>query len=324
MSLKITGLSKKHNNNWLFRDVSFEVKKGEIVGLFGLSGSGKTALIDSIIGSAPINGGTIEHNGTDVTGLDLNQRKFCFLKSEDPSAWKSLFNSAKAIAAPGGKHQIATLLDALHGSCSVLLLDNSFCDMDLHLRQSAFDQLKQIVGEKDLSVVFASHDFEEILLLCDRVAVLADGVISQTGVPQKVYESPETSGVARITGRNNLFEARRLSSSKADLPEFHTITGDHRLFAQKIERSSLGALNQNVTLGIRPEYISISFGASFPEDNLLKAMVTGVQFLGPTTLIELDANGLQLESMVLRLVGLSVGDECMVGLPPDRIQIFKH
>jgi ABC-type Fe3+/spermidine/putrescine transport system ATPase subunit len=324
MSLKITGLSKKHNNSWLFRDVSFEVQKGEIVGLFGLSGSGKTALIDSVTGSAQIDAGTIEHNGTDVTGLNLNQRKFCFLKSEDHPAWRSLFNSARASSAPSGKHQITTLIEALNGSCSVLLLDNSFCDMDLHLRQSAFEQLKQTVREKELSVVFASHDFEEILLLCDRVAVLAGGAISQTGAPQKVYETPETSGVAAITGRNNLFEARRLSSSKADLPEFQTIAGDHRLFAQKIERGSLGALNQNVTLGIRPEYISMSFGASFPEDNLLKATVTGVQFLGPTTLIRLDANGLQLESMVLRLVGLNVGDECMVGLPPDRIQIFKH
>jgi ABC-type sugar transport system ATPase subunit len=95
------------------------------------------------------------------------------------------------------------------------------------------------------------------------------------------------------------------------------------LFAQRIERGALGALNQNVTLAIRPEYISISFGASFPEDNLLKATVTHVRFLGPTTLITLDADGLKLEALVLRLVGLKAGDECMVGLPPDRIHIHR-
>jgi ABC-type sugar transport system ATPase subunit len=111
--------------------------------------------------------------------------------------------------------------------------------------------------------------------------------------------------------------------AKQDIPEFHTIDGGHRLFAQRIERGALGALNQNVTLAIRPEYISIAFGASFPEDNLLKATVKKIQFLGGTTLVDLDAEGLMLQALVPRVVGLNPGDECMVGLPPDRIQIFK-
>ena len=65
------------------------------------------------------------------------------------------------------------------------------------------------------------------------------------------------------------------------------------------------------------------WGASFPEDNLLKATVKKIQFLGGTTLVDLDAEGLVLQALVLRVVGLNPGDECMVGLPPDRIQIFK-
>ena len=129
--------------------------------------------------------------------------------------------------------------------------------------------------------------------------------------------------MASITGRNNLFQARRLTSSKADIPQFQTIDGSHKLTIQKTEKSSLGALNQNVSLGIRPDHISISFGASFPEDNLIKAKITGVKFLGPTTLVELDADGLKLDALVLRLVGLKAGDDCMLGLPPDRIAIFK-
>ena len=71
-----------------------------------------------------------------------------------------------------------------------------------------------------------------------------------------------------------------------------------------------------------PEEISISFGASFPEDNLLKATVTEVTFLGPVTRVRLDAEGLELQAIVLRLVGLEIGEECMVGIPPDRIKIL--
>lgn len=101
------------------------------------------------------------------------------------------------------------------------------------------------------------------------------------------------------------------------------MTGDHRLQIDKTEKSTLGAITNNVTLAIRPEHISISFGASFPEDNLLKAEIAGVEYQGATTRLKLNANGLILEALVLRLVGLNIGDECMVGLPPDRILVLK-
>ena len=67
----------------------------------------------------------------------------------------------------------------------------------------------------------------------------------------------------------------------------------------------------------------MSFGASFPEDNLLKAVVSRIDFLGPVTQVQLDANGLFLNALVFRLVGLDVGQECMIGLPPDRIKVLK-
>ncbi len=173
--------------------------------------------------------------------------------------------------------------------------------MDLLLREENQNYLRQMVKEKNLTVLLASNDFEEIFLVCDRVAVLSGGEIAQTGTPREVYEHPETAEVARIFGRNNLISARRLTSNKTETQEFQTIEGSHRIFAEMKDKKTLGAINQNIFLTIRPEHISISFGASFPEDNLLKAIVTEVKFLGHTTLIKLDADGLILEAMVLRL-----------------------
>jgi len=180
-----------------------------------------------------------------------------------------------------------------------------------------------VVKEKNLAVVFATNDYNEVFSICDRVSVLHNGEIKQTGTPREVFENPNSVAVARVTGRNNLIEARRLTSNNTDHPEFQTLIGEHRLFTDRVDKDTLGAINQNITLAIRPEHISISFGASFPEDNLLKAEITGVSFLGATTLVKLNANGLELEALVLRLVGLSVGEECMVGLPPDRILVLK-
>ena len=190
-------------------------------------------------------------------------------------------------------------------------------------RTVLLNELKALPEESGKTVIFASSDFEQIASVCDRIAVIVKGEIAQIGFPQEVYENPASRAVASIVGRNNIFAARRLTSTNADLPEFQTIDGSHRLFAQSTDKHALGAINQNVSLAIRPEQISISFEAAFPEDNILKAIVTAIRFLGPTTIIELDADGLHLQSLVFRIVGLNVGDECMIAMPPHRIQVLK-
>ena len=316
MSLKLDNLSKRFKDTWALRDIAFEAMPGEVFGVFGPSRSGKTTLLDAIAGEFPTNGGTLFLNGHDITKLNGNDRGVTRPAAERGSLWSRLFGSDHT-------SRRRSTEASLENAKSVLVLDEPVADADQHQRATFIDAVRTVALERNLVVLIASSDYELMLEACDRVAVLTRGEVRQVGSPQDVYEHPNARVVADVTGRNNLFAARRLTSSKAEVPEFHTIEGGHRLFAQKIERGALGALNQNVTLGIRPEHISISFGASFPADNLLKATVTGIHFLGPTTLIELDADGLRLQSLVLRVVGLNVGDECMVGLPPDRILIFR-
>ena len=321
MSLKVVNLSKRYNDKWALRDVSFEAQAGEVFGIFGPTGSGKSTLLNAIHGATSLNGGGVYLAGKDISKLDPEARNFSTVQNARRSIWHRL-SKTKSFTSRG-ERESQNLLRAVESAENAILLDDTFCTMDPRRAQDFIENIRSVAAERKLPVVFASSNFEHILMTCDRAAVLVNGEIKQTGIPQAIYEKPESRIVAGVTGRNNLFAARRLTSSKAEIPEFHTIDGGHRLFAQRIERGALGALNQNVTLAIRPEQISISFGASFPEDNLLKATVTAIQFLGPTTLIELDADGLKLTTLVLRVVGLNVGDECMLGLPPDRIQIFR-
>ncbi len=323
MSLIINNLFKRHGENWVIKDVSLQVEKGEILGIFGVIGVGKSTLIRAIAGEIQHNGGTVFFDADDVSGLNCTERRFHFPKLSNESFWKTMFKAEVPSELSDGIGQVLALENALHTAEGVLLLDNQFCFMDRETREENCKKLRQKVKEKNLAVIFATNDFNEIFLICDRVAVLHDGEIKQTGTPREIYENPNSVIVARITGRNNLIEARRLTSGKTDTPEFQTAEGEHQIFTDRIDKSALGAINQNVTLAIRPEHISISFGASFPEDNLLKAKISGVKYLGATTLIELDADGLTLNALVLRLVGLNIGDECMVGLPPDRIQVLK-
>lgn len=311
MSLKTVNLSKRFKDKWVLRDVSIDAAPGEILGIFGPPGAGKTTLLRVIAGKFPPNGGMVSHASKDELEYVANV-------PEPRSFWSQIFSNNSGHDSP-----LRRLNDAVGRAKGALLLDEPFAGTDTAERAKHIERIRAVAHERGVAVVLASSNFDLMFEACDRVAILVNTEIQQIGTPQEVYEQPASRIVAGIVGRNNLFAARRLTSSKAEIPEFHTIAGGHRLFAQRIERAALGSLNQNVTLGIRPENISISFGASFPADNLLKATVTSVKFLGPTTLIGLDADGLALDVVVLRLVGLNVGDECMVGLPPERILIFR-
>ena len=324
MSLRVEKLSKRYEQNWVLRDVSFEAEKGEVLGIFGVTGAGKSTLLRLISGAEKCSGGAIYHDENDVTLLSCEDRKFYFPRVTNDSFWKKLFNTDKKSALADGEGQVLALNEALENADSVLLLDDSFCYMDEFLQRDNYKKLKAAARAKNLTVLIATNNFDEAMLLCDRVVVIDRGEVLQTGAPEEVYLAPASSRVAYVSGRNNLIEARRLTSNKTETPEFQTIKGEHRLFTDKTDKSRFAPINQNNILTIRPEHISISFGASFPEDNLLKARITDVKFQGATTLVTLDADGLMLEALVLRLVGLKIGEECVVGLPPDRILVFKN
>lgn len=323
MSLKINGLSKRFGDRWVLRDVSFEVQRGQICGLVGPAGSGKSVLLSILAGKTSHNGGSITLNGSEIANTAAKTNVTFLTSSINRPSLASILSLGRSTRISDGENQSKRLDAALRAADSLLLLDGWLCAVDPQQREESFAALRAAVREKELTVLFASSDFEEALLYCDVVAVIQDGEVKQFGIPQEVYESPVSQAVARFTGRSNIIEARRLTSSKADMQEYQTTIGNHRLFARRAELSVLGPLNQNTGLAIRPEYVSISFGASFPEDNLLRAVVSDVRFLGPTTLVSLDAGGLLIEAIVLRLVGLDVGEECLVGLPPDRIQILS-
>ena len=322
MSLIIKNLTKRYDNNLIINNVSLEVERGEILGIFGTVGEGKSTLMRAIAGIERQTNGIVSFNALDLTDKSCPERGFYFPNLTNENYWKSVFKTDKPSQLADGEGQVLALEEALERAQDVLLLDNQFCFMDRLTRERNCEKLRQKVKEKNLAVIFATNSFTEIFDICDRVAILHKGEIIQTGTPRDVYENPISAVVASVTGRNNLIEARRLSSGEADIPEFLTLLGEHRLFTDKIDKYLLETINQNLILAIRPEHISISFGASFPEDNLLRAQITNFVFQGETTLIKLNANGLPLDALVLRLVGLNIGEECMVGLPPDRIQVF--
>ncbi|HLM59538.1 MAG TPA: ATP-binding cassette domain-containing protein, partial [Pyrinomonadaceae bacterium] len=78
MSLIINNLSKKYDENWVIKDVSLSVERGEILGLFGVVAEGKTTVIRLLAGIEPLNDGTIFYNSQDLTNRKCEDRGFNF------------------------------------------------------------------------------------------------------------------------------------------------------------------------------------------------------------------------------------------------------
>lgn len=356
--LNLQNVVKKSGENLVLRDLSAQVEAGEVFGLLGAPGSGKSTLLRIIAGLEKADGGRILFEDNDIGNLSPSERGFALvpqeyslfpgqdvfenvafgLKDKGLSRKEMVEKTNAALLSAGledrgrdkpedlsaGDKLMVALARALAVEPKLLIIDAPFGSLDTATKEDTLEKFRHVIKGVGVTAVCAAQDHLEAFMLCDRVGLLHEGDIKQTGTPRELYEHPASVHAAKMLGRNNFITARRVTFNNADVQEFQTLNGDHRLRTDKMQQRVLGAITQEVTLAIRPENISISFGASFPEDNLLKAVVKEVHYQGATTRIILDAEGLMLEALVLRLVGLDLFDECMVGLPPDRILVLKE
>lgn len=320
MSLILKEVSKQEDNDWVLNDVSFSVGEGEIFGILCAEKTRRNSLIDLIAGIDSADSGKILLDDKELAS-QTNRIEF-FPGSQKKSGLKRIFSTDDEDVSTF-KTKIDSFNESLDKVKKVLMLNSPFIGFDEVTFENVAKRITETVREKNLCVIFTTNDYREIIGICDRVGILHGGSLIQVGTPQEIYQNPANVVAASIFGRSNLIPARRLTSNKDNTPEFLTLEGEHRISTALVGKKDLGSINQTITLAIRPENVSISFGASFPEDNVLKARVTGIKFQGSTTLVKLDVGGLSLTSVVLRVVGLNVGDECMVGLPPKKISVLQ-
>lgn len=316
MTLRAEKISKRVNDRWVLRDLSFEAMDSDVFGVLGLNDSGKSLLLRVLAGLEKPDTGAITVNGeiTDlrqdceyVPGIKVSENSGFFRRSRPESP----------------EERLERVLASIESGKRFVLLDGVFDGLDPANADRIRSQIHDRAAAGTNDFLITGTDRRQIYLTCNRIGILHKGEFIQTGSPEDVYKHPDSAVSASLTGYVNLIKARRITSSKKDTHEFVTIDGEHRLISGNTEGARLSPINQDSLLCVRPEEVSISFGASFPEDNLVKARVTEVTFLGPVTRIKFDANGLSLQALVLRLVGLEVGEECMVGIPPDRIRILN-
>jgi sulfate transport system ATP-binding protein len=236
MSIHIDHISKNFGRTSVLKDISLRVATGELVALLGPSGSGKTTLLRIIAGlEFPDEGqGAIAFHGAEVTLQSAYARKAGFVfqnyalfnhmtvadniafglkvmpRSQRPPRQKrrdivnelleriqlSDFGKRYPAQLSGGQRQRVALARALAVNPQVLLLDEPFGALDAKVRKELRHWLREFHDSIKLTSLFVTHDQDEAFELADRIIVLADGEIQQSGSPDQLRDHPANDFVA--------------------------------------------------------------------------------------------------------------------------------
>ena len=227
--LKLSHLQKGYRDFPVLKDVSFELKKGHILGLVGKNGAGKTTLMKTILGLNRGYQGRIEFNGAPLKTDDTDTRKRIgslvdVIFYEDMSACRNLKLLAMldgllspreadrkigglldfvGLSGSSGKNvrtfsfgmkQRLALAQALLTNPDLLILDEPFVGLDPVGIEDTKSLLLSLSREQGVSIIFSSHQLTEVCSLADDIAVLADGKICLSDT----YAGIKNSGVSLI------------------------------------------------------------------------------------------------------------------------------
>jgi len=222
-------------------EISFCVADGEYFILLGESGAGKSLLLEAIAGLNSIKSGKLLLDGIDITNEKIQQRGIGLVFQDQavfphlsvkeniayPLRGKHLSKSEKdeiigeisqlvqiskllnrrPSTLSGGELQRVALARALVQKPKILLLDEPLSATDSKLRSELRALLRQI-NRMGQTIIHVTHDFDEAVSLADRIAIMNQGSIVQSGTPQEVFGNPVNGFVAHFAGIRNFFKVR--------------------------------------------------------------------------------------------------------------------
>ena len=235
--VRLEGIAKRYGKVEAVKPLDLIIEGGTLVTLLGPSGCGKTTLLRMIAGLEQPSAGRLFIGGRDVTLLSAGERNVsmvfqsyalfphmnvlenvsyglissgCSKKDAAARAEAALetvglrgFGARLPSEMSGGQQQRVAVARALVLEPAVLLFDEPLSNLDTRLRRSMREEIRALQQRLDLTVVYVTHDQAEALAVSDKIVVMRNAEIAQSGTPEALYASPENVFVATFMGEAN-------------------------------------------------------------------------------------------------------------------------
>ena len=334
-AIEATGLVRRFGNRAVVDGVDLSLERGKVTAILGPSGAGKSTLLRMLAGFEPVDAGTIRR-GDDVLSSEANlvppEKRDIGIVFQDYALFPHLSAlgnvmfglegsdkqsaamerlvalglGARARAYPhelsGGEQQRVALARAMAREPAAILLDEAFSSLDTRLRQELRETTLEALREVDAAVLLVTHDAEEAMFMADRLALMIDGKVVQSGEPREVYAAPVSEAAACLLGEVNV-HAGSVESSKLATP-FGDVSADFDAGAGQ-------AL-------VRPEALAVL------PDEAGAYVVRGADFLGTAVkLIVEAADGAQWIARVGLASAPVVGAKVAVAIDPALATVVR-
>ena len=201
-AIEITGLKKKYGNHEVLKGINLSIKQGEIFGILGVNGAGKTTILECIEGFRKYHSGNIKISGN--IGIQLQSASLPAYKNAsdainllskwthteiDKTLLKTLgitdFQKKLYTELSAGQKRRLHLVLALIGKPDILFLDEPTTELDVEGRISLHNKIRRL-SQNGTTIILSSHDMAEVETLCTRIAILNNGVISFIGTTDEL------------------------------------------------------------------------------------------------------------------------------------------
>ncbi|KXB05419.1 hypothetical protein AKJ49_00865 [candidate division MSBL1 archaeon SCGC-AAA382A03] len=348
--VEVGNLKKSFGDVVALKDVTFDVERAQTYVLLGPSGCGKSTTLEIIAGLQEPDEGSVRIMGKEMKGVPPQERPtttafqswalfphktvgenvaFGLRMKNVPEdeIKKRVSETLKLVGLAGyedryppglsgGEKQRVSFARTLVPEPEVVLLDEPLSNLDRKLREDMRVLLTEILDDLSMTSTYVTHDQQEAFTLGDKIAVMGQGIISQEGGPEDLYETPANPHVASFIGDSNILEGVIEKETDEEIEAYIESLDKSIKLVKKGEVEE----EDKVKIYIRPSTIEILSKETKEEDNKLKILFMRKIFQGDDLryLLEME-EGREIIVDSEKYIEIEEGEELLIKIPKECI-----